>query len=85
MYLPETVLNLLKKNLLSGHLERTNEAYAIAKIAGIKLCEAYNRQFKTDFRSIMPTNLYGYGDNYDLSSSHVIPALIKRMKQSKKL
>lgn len=72
-----------EENLLSGHLERTNEAYAIAKIAGIKLCEAYNRQFKTDFRSIMPTNLYGYGDNYDLSSSHVIPALIRKAHEAK--
>lgn len=69
--------------LLTGELEPTNEPYAIAKIAGIKLCESYNRQYGTDFRSVMPTNLYGSNDNYDLQNSHVIPALIKKIHQAK--
>jgi nucleoside-diphosphate-sugar epimerase len=64
--------------LLTGALEPTNEPYAIAKIAGIKLCESYNRQYGTDFRSLMPTNLYGPGDNFDLQTSHVLPALLRR-------
>jgi GDP-L-fucose synthase len=64
--------------LLTGSLESSNEPYAIAKIAGIKLCESYNRQYNTDFRSVMPTNLYGSGDNYHPENSHVIPALIRR-------
>jgi GDP-L-fucose synthase len=69
--------------LLAGPLEPTNEAYAIAKIAGIKLCAAYNRQFGTNYLSVMPTNLYGPGDNYDLESSHVVPALIRKMHEAK--
>ena len=64
--------------LLTGVLEPTNEPYAIAKIAGIKLCESYNRQYGTDFRSVMPTNLYGPHDNFDLETSHVLPALIRK-------
>lgn len=64
--------------LLTGVLEPTNEPYAIAKIAGIKLCESYNRQYGTDYRSIMPTNLYGSGDNFHPENSHVMPALIRR-------
>jgi len=64
--------------LLSGSLEPTNEPYAIAKIAGLKLCEAYNRQYGTRYIALMPTNLYGPNDNYDLSSSHVLPALIRK-------
>lgn len=64
--------------LLTGRLEPTNEPYAIAKIAGIKMCESYNRQFGTDFRCVMPTNLYGPGDNYDPENSHVMAALLKR-------
>ena len=64
--------------LLSGPLEPTNEPYAIAKIAGIKLCESYNRQYGTDFRCLMPTNLYGPGDNFHIEDSHVVPALIRR-------
>ncbi len=68
--------------LLTGPLEPTNEPYAIAKIAGIKLCESYNRQHGTDFRSVMPTNLYGPGDNYDLANSHVIPALIRKFHEA---
>lgn len=69
--------------LLNNKLESTNEPYAIAKIAGIKLCESYNRQFDVDYRSIMPTNLYGYGDNFHSENSHVIPALIKRIYDAK--
>ena len=69
--------------LLSGKLEPTNEPYALAKIAGIKLCEAYNRQHGTDFISCMPTNLYGTNDNYDPMNSHVIPALIRRFHEAK--
>jgi GDP-L-fucose synthase len=68
--------------LLSGHLEATNEPYAIAKIAGIKLCESYNRQYGVDYRSVMPTNLYGPGDNYHPENSHVIPALIRRFHEA---
>ena len=69
--------------LLTGKLEPTNEPYAIAKIAGIKLCESYNRQYGTDYRSVMPTNLYGPGDNYHPQNSHVIPALIRRFHEAK--
>ncbi|MEI7934421.1 MAG: GDP-L-fucose synthase [Chlorobiaceae bacterium] len=69
--------------LLTGPLESTNEPYAIAKIAGIKLCESYNRQYGTDYRSVMPTNLYGIGDNYHPQNSHVIPALIRRLHEAK--
>jgi len=69
--------------LLSGVLEATNEPYAVAKIAGIKLCESYNRQYGTDYRSIMPTNLYGPGDNFHPHDSHVIPALISRFHEAK--
>jgi len=69
--------------LLTGPLEPTNEAYAIAKIAGIKLCESFNRQHDTDFRSIMPTNLFGPNDNFDLQNSHVLPALIRKFHEAK--
>ncbi|MCL5023296.1 MAG: GDP-L-fucose synthase [Nitrospirae bacterium] len=69
--------------LLDGKLEPTNEPYAVAKIAGIKLCESYNRQYGTDFISCMPTNLYGPNDNYDPMNSHVIPALIRRFHEAK--
>ncbi len=69
--------------LLTGPLEPTNEPYAVAKIAGIKLCESYNRQYGTDFRSVMPTNLYGPGDNYHPEDSHVIPGLIRRFHEAK--
>jgi len=67
-----------EESLLTGVLEPTNEPYAVAKIAGIKLCESYNRQYNHDYRSVMPTNLYGPGDNYHSENSHVIPALIKK-------
>lgn len=69
--------------LLTGILESTNEPYAIAKIAGIKLCEAYRSQYGCNFISVMPTNLYGVGDNYDLKNSHVLPALIRKMHEAK--
>ncbi|MGZ8186390.1 MAG: GDP-L-fucose synthase [Methylobacter sp.] len=72
-----------EKALLTGTLESTNEPYAIAKITGIKLCESYNRQYGTDFRSVMPTNLYGQNDNFHLENSHVIPALIRKFHQAK--
>lgn len=69
--------------LLNGSLEPTNEPYAVAKIAGIKLCESYNRQFGRDYRSVMPTNLYGINDNFHLKNSHVIPALMRRFHEAK--
>lgn len=69
--------------LLTGELEETNEAYAIAKIAGIKMCQAYNRQYGTKFISVMPTNLYGPGDNFDLETSHVLPALLRKIHEAK--
>lgn len=69
--------------LLTGALEPTNEPYAIAKIAGIKMCESYNRQYGRDYRSVMPTNLYGPGDNYHPDNSHVVPALINRLHRAK--
>lgn len=71
--------------LLTGTLEATNEPYAIAKIAGIKLCESYNRQYGRDYRSVMPTNLYGENDNFHLENSHVIPALMRRFHEAKLL
>ncbi|WP_198937954.1 GDP-L-fucose synthase [Pelomonas sp. KK5] len=74
---------LTEDSLLTGPLEPTNEPYAIAKIAGIKLCEAYNAQFKRQYVSAMPTNLYGPNDNYDLASSHVLPALIRKAHEAK--
>jgi GDP-L-fucose synthase len=85
---PKLASQPIKENaLLTGPLELTNEPYAIAKIAGIKLCESYNRQYgvshSVDYRCIMPTNLYGPGDNYDLENSHVIPALIRRFHEAK--
>lgn len=73
---------LTEESLLSGKLEATNEAYAIAKIAGIKLCESYNRQYGRDYRSLMPTNLYGPGDNFHPQNSHVIPALMARFHEA---
>ncbi|MCO5233484.1 MAG: GDP-L-fucose synthase [Chitinophagales bacterium] len=74
---------LKEEYLLSGYLEETNEPYAIAKIAGIKLCESYRRQYGADFISAMPTNLYGPNDNYDLNNSHVLPALIRKFHEAK--
>ena len=72
-----------ESELLHGYLEPTNEPYAIAKISGIKMCESYNRQYETDYRSVMPTNLYGPGDNYHSENSHVIPALLCRFHEAK--
>lgn len=69
--------------LLTGELEPTNDAYAIAKIAGIKMCQSYNQQYGTNFISVMPTNLYGYNDNYDLNNSHVLPAMIRKFHEAK--
>jgi GDP-L-fucose synthase len=69
--------------LLTGELEPTNEPYAVAKIAGIKMCQAYNAQYETNFISVMPTNLYGPGDNFDLETSHVLPALIRKFHEAK--
>ena len=69
--------------LLTGPLEPTNDAYAIAKITGIKMCESYNKQFGTSYLSVMPTNLYGPGDNFDLEKSHVLPALIRKFHEAK--
>ncbi len=74
---------MAEEALLTGSLEPTNEPYAIAKIAGIKLCESYNRQYDADYRSVMPTNLYGPGDNYHPENSHVIPAMIRRFHEAK--
>jgi GDP-L-fucose synthase len=74
---------LKEDSLLSGFLEPTNEPYAIAKIAGIKLCENYRRQYNCDFISAMPTNLYGPNDNYDLNNSHVVPALIRKFMEAR--
>jgi GDP-L-fucose synthase len=74
---------LKEEYLLSGFLEETNEPYAIAKIAGIKLCESYKRQYDCNFISAMPTNMYGPNDNYDLNNSHVLPALIRKFHEAK--
>lgn len=74
---------IAESSLLQGVLEPTNEPYAIAKIAGIKLCESYNRQYGTDYRSVMPTNLYGINDNFHPENSHVVPALLRRFHEAK--
>ncbi len=80
---PKAVPNPMREDaLLTGTLEPTNEPYAIAKIAGIKLCESYNRQYGVDYRSVMPTNLYGPGDNFHPENSHVLPALIRRFQEA---
>ncbi|MBF0265782.1 MAG: GDP-L-fucose synthase [Gammaproteobacteria bacterium] len=81
---PKTVPQPMREDaLMTAPLEPTNEPYALAKIAGIKLCESYNRQYQTDFRSVMPTNLYGIGDNFHPENSHVIPALMRRFHEAK--
>lgn len=81
---PRAVAQPMREDaLLTGVLEPTNEPYALAKIAGIKLCESYNRQYDTDYRSVMPTNLYGQGDNFHPENSHVIPALMRRIHEAK--
>lgn len=83
IYPRESVQPISEDALLTGPLEPTNEAYAVAKIAGIKLCQAYRRQYGCDFISAMPTNLYGPHDNFDLESSHVLPALIRKFHEAK--
>lgn len=81
---PRAVAQPMREDaLLTGVLEPTNEPYAVAKIAGIKLCESYNRQYGRDYRSVMPTNLYGPGDNYHLENSHVLPAMIRKFHLAK--
>jgi len=81
---PKAVQQPMREDaLLTGVLEPTNEPYALAKIAGIKLCESYNRQYGTNFRSVMPTNLYGINDNFHPENSHVIPALMRRFHEAK--
>ncbi len=72
-----------EEHLLTGKLEETNDAYAIAKIAGIKMCEAYNTQYNLNYKSLMPANMFGANDNYDLKSSHFFPALIKKIHHAK--
>jgi GDP-L-fucose synthase len=83
IYPRECTQPMTEEQLLTGALEPTNEAYAIAKIAGIKLCEAYRKQYGDDFISAMPTNLYGPNDNFDLTSSHVVPALMRKFHEAK--
>ncbi len=83
IYPKKTRQPMCEASLLSGTLEPTNEPYAIAKIAGIKMCESYNRQYLRDYRAVMPTNLYGPGDNYHPENSHVVPALIRRFHEAK--
>ena len=73
---------MVEEALMSGSLEPSNEAYAVAKIAGIKMCESYRRQYGSDFRSVMPTNLYGPNDNFDFETSHVLPALLRKFHQA---
>ena len=81
---PKAVKQPMREDaLLTGELEPTNEPYALSKITGIKLCESYNRQYGTDFRSVMPTNLYGINDNFHLKDSHVIPSLMRRFHEAK--
>jgi GDP-L-fucose synthase len=83
IYPREATQPMKEEALLSGYLEPTNEAYAIAKIAGIKLCQAYRKQYGCDFISAMPTNLYGTNDNFDLTSAHVLPAMIRKFHDAK--
>jgi GDP-L-fucose synthase len=83
IYPRDSAQPMREKYLLTGPLEATNEPYAIAKIAGVKLCEAFNRQYGTHYLSLMPTNLYGPNDNYDLKNSHVLPALLRKAHEAK--
>ena len=85
IYPREASQPITEDQLLTGPLEPTNEWYAIAKIAGIKLCQAYRKQYGCDFISAMPTNLYGPGDNFDLESSHVLPALIRKFHEAREM
>ena len=84
LILPKSCFQPMKEEyLLSGYLEPTNEPYAVAKIAGIKLCESFNRQYGTNYRSVMPSNLYGPRDNFHLQSSHILPAVIRKFLLAK--
>ena len=83
IYPGNTEQPIREEALLTGPLEPTNEPYALAKIAGLKLCESYNRQYGTDYRSLMPSNLYGPGDNFHLENAHVIPALMRRFHEAR--
>ena len=83
IYPKKSKIPIKESYLLSGKLEETNQAYAIAKIAGLKMCESFNNQYNTDFRAVMPTNLYGPNDNYDDLNSHVLAALIKKIQYAK--
>ena len=84
IYPKEAPQPIKEEYLLSGYLEQTNQPYAIAKIAGIELCDAYRKQYGCNFISVMPTNLYGHNDNYNLDTSHVLPALIRKFHEAKK-
>ena len=84
IYPKEAKIPIKEKYLLTGELEKTNDAYAIAKIAGIKMCQSFNKQYNTDFRAVMPTNLFGPNDNYNSSNSHVLAALTKKILTAKK-
>ena len=84
IYPKDARIPIKEKYLLTGKLEKTNDAYAVAKISGIKMCESFNKQYNTDFRAVMPTNLYGPNDNYDPSNSHVMAALIKKILSAKR-
>ena len=83
IYPKHAEIPIKEESLLSGYLEPTNDAYAIAKIAGIKMCQSYRQQHGSDYISVMPSNLYGPGDNFDLNSSHVLPALIRKFHEAK--
>lgn len=84
IYPKNCIIPIKEEYLMTGHLEHTNDAYAIAKIAGIKMCQSYNQQYGRDYISVMPCNLYGPGDNFDLNTSHVLPALIRKIDEAKK-
>ena len=84
IYPEKTKQPMKEEYLLTSKMEKSNEAYAISKIAGIKMCESYNRQYKTDFRCVMPTNLFGENDNFDPENSHVIPGIINKIYIAKK-
>jgi len=83
IYPKESQIPIKEEYLMTGHLEPTNDAYAIAKIAGIKMCQSYRQQYGNDYISVMPCNLYGPGDNFDLQTSHVLPALIRKFHEAK--
>jgi len=83
IYPKNSEIPIKEEYLMTGHLEETNDAYAIAKIAGIKMCQSYNQQYNRDYISVMPCNLYGPGDNFDLNNSHVLPALIRKFHEAK--